>query len=365
MERLASGRTRAIEPALGLDFTSNDYLGLRRDPRLEAAAARAAQACGWGTGASRLLGGTSPVHEALEAALAQWKGTPAALLFNTGFQCNATVIPALLREGDAVFSDALNHASIVDGCRAAKGIGAHVGVFRHGQVQDLARAMDQWRAEGGRGLALVVSDTVFSMDGDAADMEGLVDLCEARGALLMVDEAHATGLLGEDGSGLVEHLGLRGRVPLVMGTLGKALGAFGAYVACDGPVRDHLVDTCRGLIFSTSLPAPVAAAALEAVGIARSEPWRRIRALDHAARIRRAMGLPAAPSAIVPILVGAEEEAMARARALRDRGFHVRAVRPPSVPEGTSRLRITTGAHLEPAQVDTLLACLEARPWTS
>lgn len=202
---------------------------------------------------------------------------------------------------------------------------------------------------------------MFSMDGDAPDLPGLLALCERHQALLLVDEAHATGLLGETGAGLAEHQGVKGRVPLLMGTLGKALGCFGAFVACDAPLREHLVNTCRGFIFSTALPAPVAAAAREAVHIARSEPWRRARALSHAAAIRGALGLAASPSAIVPVLVGGNGAAVRRAARLQRAGFDVRAVRPPMVPEGTARLRITTGAHLEEAQVEALIAALRER----
>jgi 8-amino-7-oxononanoate synthase len=346
----------------GLDFSSNDYLGLRLDPRLLEAAQRAGSRFGSGTGAARLLRGTTPVHAALEEALAAWKGQEAALLFNTGYQCNATVIPALAGPGDGVFSDRLNHASIVDGCRLARAGGAQVEIFHHLDLQDLAAWIRAWREGGGRGLALVVTDTVFSMDGDAADLPGLLKVCRAEDALLMVDEAHATGLLGPTGAGLAEAQGVAAEVPLVMGTLGKALGSFGAFVACSGALRDHLVNTCRGFIFSTALPAPVAAAGLAAVGLAQAEPFRRQMALGHAARLRSALSLPSQPSAIVPVLLGSEASAMARAAALQAAGFDVRAVRPPTVPEGTSRLRITTGAHLTRADLSALVQAMESQP---
>ncbi len=266
-ERQAQGLTRSIAPARGVDFCSNDYLGLRRDPRLAEAAARAARDLGSGAGGARLLRGTTPVHDALEEALAAWKGQASALLFNTGFQCNATVIPALAGAGDAVFSDRLNHASIVDGCRLARAGGAQVEIYGHGDAADLDRRLASWRAGTARGLALVVSDTVFSMDGDAADLPALMAACDRHGALLLVDEAHATGLLGASGAGLGEAQGVLPH--LSMGTLGKALGGFGAFVAGPALMRDHLINACRGFIFSTALPAPVAAAALEAVRIAR------------------------------------------------------------------------------------------------
>jgi len=354
--RQALGRQRTIQPPGGVDFCSNDYLGLRRDPRLAQASARAADTWGSGSGAARLLRGTSPEHEALESELALWKGTEACLLFNTGFQANATVLPAFVGPGDLICSDTLNHASIVEGCRLAKASGAQVHVYPHGALETLERKLSEPRPAASR--VLVVTDAVFSMDGDAADLPGLVALCARHEALLLVDEAHATGLLGPHGAGLCEAQGVAGRVPLVMGTLGKALGSFGAYVAGPTELRDHLVNTCRGFLFSTALPAPVVAAAREGVRIARAEPWRRERALAMAERLRAALGLPRHPSAIVPLPIGEDGAAVAAASALQARGFDVRAVRPPTVPPGTARLRITTGAHLEDGQVDALLEAL-------
>ncbi|WP_373467362.1 aminotransferase class I/II-fold pyridoxal phosphate-dependent enzyme [Geothrix sp. 21YS21S-4] len=356
--RRARGRERAIRPPAGADFCSNDYLGLRTDPRLAQAAAEAARNFGTGTGAARLLRGTTPLHEELEGALARWKGTGDCLLFGTGFQANATLLPALLGPGDAVFSDALNHASLVDGCRLARAGGAHLGIYRHRDLADLEGQLTAWGRSCENGLALVATDAVFSMDGDAADLPALVDLCERHGALLLVDEAHATGLLGADGAGLSQLQGVTGRVPLVMGTLGKALGAFGAFVGCDRLLRDHLVNTARGFIFSTALPPPAVGAALEGVRLAQAEPWRREKALALAARLRRGLGQDDAPSAIVPLLVGPDAEAVRLAEALHAEGFDVRAVRPPTVPEGSARLRITVGAHLEEGSVDALLAAL-------
>ncbi|HJU84848.1 MAG TPA: 8-amino-7-oxononanoate synthase [Holophagaceae bacterium] len=358
--RRARGRARTIAAPRGLDFCSNDYLGLRRDPRLAEAAARAAREQGAGSGAARLLRGTTPLHQELEEALAAWKGAGTALLFNTGYQANATLIPALAGAGDAVFSDALNHASLVDGCRMAKAAGAAVHVHAHLDLDDLESLLKTWRASASSdALALVATDAVFSMDGDAADLPGLISLCERFDALLLVDEAHASGLLGDTGAGLAELQGVSGRVPLVMGTLGKALGSFGAFVACDALLREHLVNTARGFIFSTALPPPAVGAALEGLRLARAEPWRRERALGHAASLRRALGQPDAPSCIVPVVLGADTEAVRVAEALQARGFDVRAVRPPTVPEGASRLRITTGAHLADAEVDALIAALK------
>lgn len=353
--RHAAGRHREIAQPRGLDFSSNDYLGLRGDPRLAEAAARAARTFGTGTGGARLLRGTSPLHDALETALADWKGTEACLLFNTGFQANATLLPALAAPGDALFSDALNHASLVDGCRMARLGGATVQIYPHGDLPALDEALSRWRQEAPpEALPLVVTDAVFSMDGDAADLPGLVALCTRHEALLVVDEAHATGLLGARGAGLTEAQGVKGQVPVVMGTLGKALGSFGAFVAGSWALREHLVNTCRGFIFSTALPASACAGALEAVAIATQETWRREKALAHAALLRRALGHPDLPSAIVPIPVGEDARAVALARDLQAEGYDIRAVRWPTVPQGSARLRVTTGAHQETADVQRL-----------
>ncbi len=354
------GRQRVIQPGRGLDFCSNDYLGLRLDPRLAEAAAGAARERGAGMGAARLLRGTSPLHDELEAALARWKGTEACLLFNTGYQANATLIPALVGAGDAVFSDALNHASLVDGCRLAKAQGAQVGIFRHLDLGDLARQLEAWRSTAPPdALALVATDALFSMDGDAADLPALVRFCQGHGALLLADEAHASGLLGADGAGLAQAQGVQGQIPLLMGTLGKALGAFGAFVCGDRLLREHLVNHARGFVFSTALPPPAVGAALEGLRLARAEPWRREKALAHSASLSRALGLPVRASAIVPVPIGADDRALATAHTLQTQGFDVRAVRPPTVPEGTARLRITTGAHLETNQVHALAEALK------
>lgn len=355
--RLEASRDRHIAPASGLDFCSNDYLGLRCDARLAEAASAAARAFGSGSGAARLLRGTTPLHGALEGALARWKACEACLLFNTGFQANATIIPALLGRGDAVFSDALNHASLVDGCRMARAGGAHVGVYPHLDLTGLDGQMRAWR-DSSPGLALVATDGVFSMDGDAADLPALLDLCRKYDALLLVDEAHATGLLGKSGAGLAELQGVAGQAHLVTGTLGKALGCFGAFVEGPSLIVDHLLNTARGFVYSTALPPPVVGAAIKAVELAQTERWRAARALELADRVREAFGLPRQDSAICSLLVGHEARALQISSRMQASGFDVRAVRPPTVPAGTSRLRITTGAHLEEAQVESMIRTL-------
>ena len=357
--REEAGLARRIREPRGIDLCSNDYLGLRLESSVAEAAAEAARRFGAGTGAARLLRGTTPLHEELEADLAAWKGTEACLLFATGFQLNATVIPALAGAGDIIFSDALNHASLVDGCRMAKSAGAEVQIYRHLDLNDLAARLEAWRATArASALALIVTDAVFSMDGDAADLPALVALCERYGALLMADEAHATGLLGPTGAGLAELQGVKGRVPLLMGTLGKSLGSFGAFLCTTEAMRNHLVNTARGFIFSTALPPAAVGAGLEAARLARTKRHRATRALAFASRLRQELGLVEAPSAIVPWVLGEPERALQAARELQSRGFDARAVRPPTVPAGSARIRFTTGAHLHEVELNALLEAL-------
>ena len=346
-ERVIAGRNRYIRLPEGLDFCSNDYLGLRNDVRLAEAAIEALNKYGTGSGGARLLRGTSPLHEELEDVLADWKGAESCLLLNSGYQANASLIPALVGQGDAVFSDSLNHASLIDGCRMAKIYGAEVFVYKHLNLDHLREQLTAWREKrAGKSAALIVTDAIFSMDGDLADLPGLTALCSEFEALLFVDEAHATGLIGPTGAGLAElqDQDVHGSVPVVMGTLGKALGGFGAFVCGSSLLIEHLINTCRGFIFSTALPAHVAAVALKAIQISQAEPWRRQKALENAATIRRSLGQENHMSAIVPVLIGSDDSAVQQATRLQKHGFDIRAVRPPTVPEGTARLRITTNA---------------------
>lgn len=279
----------------------------------------------------------------------------AVLLFNSGYAANTGIIPALVGAGDAVFSDALNHASLVDGCRLSR---ARVVVYPHADVDALAKAL----AETPGRRKLVVTDTVFSMDGDVAPLRDIVDVCRAHGAALMVDEAHATGVLGERGAGLCEELGLEGQVDLRMGTLSKALGGHGAYVATSRVVADLLISRARPFIFSTALPAAPCAAAEAAVDAVekdselRARLWRNIRRFSDGLR---AMGLRAEPrSAVFPVVLGEPERALDAARRLREAGVLVKAIRPPTVPEGTSRLRFCLSAAHTVGHVDLALESL-------
>jgi len=317
-------------------LASNDYCDLARDPRVVRAAADAAARWGAGSGGSRLLTGTQPPHAALERRLAAFKGTEDAVVFATGYMANLGTISALCGPGDAILSDALNHASIIDGCRLSR---AAVTVYRHGDMDDLARALDA--ARGARRV-LVVSDAVFSMDGDLLDLPRFLALCRGRGAVTMIDEAHATGVLGATGRGLCEHFGC-GHPDVLMGTLSKALGSVGGYVAGSRTLCDYLRNRARPFVFSTSLPASAMAAADAALAALEAEPGRAAAARENAAFLVRelaARGVAASTqSAIVPIPVGDEATAVRAAARLLDEGFWIPAIRYPTVARGAARLR--------------------------
>ena len=336
-----------------VNLASNDYLGLAGDPRLTEATRSALENDGLGAGASRLVVGNHREHVQLEAALAAWLQRPAVRLFNTGYAANVGVLTSLARAGDVVLSDELNHASIIDGCRLSR---ATIRVFAHADLGALEREL---RGAASARRRIVVSETLFSMDGDLADVEGLTRLCRAHDAALVVDEAHAVGVLGPEGRGLCAALGV---VPdVLIGTLGKALGTFGAFAAASRSVVDLLWNRARTLVFSTGLPPVVAAASRAALEIVRSsEGDERRRQLARKARgFREAVANAggAAESAIVPLVIGDDREVMAVTdRLLAERVF-VQGIRPPTVPEGTARLRIgLSAAHTE----DQLRQAVEA-----
>jgi 8-amino-7-oxononanoate synthase len=365
-----AGLRRALEP-LGprqgpvvevrgrtlVNLCSNDYLGLAGDARVMAAAAEAARRDGAGSGASRLVAGDLPIHGRLEAALAALHGAEAALLFNSGYHANAGVPAVLVGRDDALFSDELNHASIIDGALLSR---AGLQRYRHGDAQALADLLARSTAR----RKLVITDAVFSMDGDAAPLGDLADACRRHGAMLYVDEAHAVGVLGPTGAGLAEQLGLKDRVDVEMGTLGKALGAFGAYVAGEGRLRELLLSRARTFVFTTALPPAACGAALAALEIVRTEPERRARLHALMARFRagllaRGFDVARVVSPIFPVVLGSEGRALAAAAGLRERGFYVRAIRPPTVPRGTSRLRVALAAGHTEAQLDAFLLALD------
>jgi len=325
---------------------SNNYLGLATDPRVKEGAAAAALRWGASAAASRLVSGTLAIHRELEERLAAFKGYPAALLFGAGYLANVGVLTALAGPGDAIFSDALNHASLIDGCRLSK---AKVVVYRHRDLDHLAWLLDR---EGGK-RRLIVTDTVFSMDGDLAPMPELVELARRAEAILVVDEAHATGCIGPGGRGVVARFGLEGEVEVLIGTLGKALASYGAYVCADRPLIQYLISAARPFIFSTAPAPPAIGAALAALTALEGEPGlvkqlqansRRFRALLR----QRGFGVGSGEVQIVPLVVGDPRLTVALAQALAKRGVFVQGIRPPSVPDGTSRLRFTVMAtHTE------------------
>jgi 8-amino-7-oxononanoate synthase len=337
------GPTLTVDGQEVVNFSSNNYLGLANHPALREAAKDAIDRYGCGSGASRLISGNMTLHEELEAKLAQLKGTESALVFNSGFQANVGIISTLIGQGDAVFSDALNHASIIDGCRLSR---AQVYVYGHADLQQLEDCLKQASACRRK---LIVTETLFSMDGDEAPLEKIVDLAEKYNAFLMVDEAHATGIYGPDGAGVVAKLGLGGRVLVQMGTLGKALGGFGAYVAGSARLRDLIINRCRSFVFTTSLPPAVMAMAIAALDIVKREPERRRRLWENCASLQsglKALGytISNGQSQIMPLMVGDADECMRLSEQLLGRGVFAQGIRPPTVPPGTSRLRITVMA---------------------
>ncbi len=321
---------------------SNNYLGLADHPRVREAAAEAAMRYGAGSGASRLISGNMTIHRRLEDRLTAFKGAEACLLFGSGFLANAGVVSALAGEGDVVFSDSLNHASIIDGCRLSR---AETFVYDHCDTDHLEWGLRQ--AEG-RG-ALIVTDGVFSMDGDLAPLPEIVELAQRYDARVMVDEAHGTGCVGPGGRGLVAEFGLEDEVDVIVGTLGKALGSYGAYVLCDKPMAKYLINTARTLIFSTALPPPAVAAAMASLELLREQP-RRVEKLQRNSAVLRAaladQGMQVEPgeTPIVPLIVGDAQAAVSASERALERGVFAQAIRPPTVPAGTSRLRLAVMA---------------------
>ena len=335
-------------------FSSNDYLGLSGHPRVRRAMAAAAGQFGSGPRGSPLICGHTTLHEDLEAELASLKGKARALLFPTGFAANLAALAALGGGEDcAIFSDALNHASIIDGVSLARRRGATLSVYPHGDMEALEEMLRRCQ----RPRRLVVSDSVFSMDGDLARLEALVEIKTRHEALLMIDEAHATLVYGAGGGGLAEACGLSGAIDVSVGTLSKAVGAQGGFVACDEALWQLLVNGGRSFVFSTALPVPTVAGALEAIRTSREEPELRARLWRLVERLGQGLG-QGLDSPIAPVILGTEARALRAAARLWDRGYHVVAIRPPTVPVGTSRLRITLSAAHSEEEVDGLVEAL-------
>lgn len=344
-----------------IHLSSNDYLGLARHPAVLEAAEAALRRWGASASSARLIAGNLEPHRELEEALAAFEGTEAALLYSTGYMANVGVIGAIVGPGDAVYSDELNHASLIDGCRQA---GATLRTYPHADVGALEAMLAEDEEAARFRRRLLATDGLFSMDGDVAPLASLVDIKERYGCWMLVDEAHATGVLGEGGRGSIEQCGVSGRVEFVIGTLGKSLGSFGAYVAAERDAIDYLVNRSRSFIFTTAPPPSVVAAARAALVVLEAEPERRERLWENIRRM--AGGLEAigaetmgSTTQIFPLLVGGDAEAMAFSDALLEAGLFAQGIRPPTVPKGTARLRLTVTAALESGEIDRALEILE------
>jgi 8-amino-7-oxononanoate synthase len=342
-----------------VNFGCNDYLGLAADERLAFAAREAIEREGWGSGASPLVSGRSGVHAELERRLAEFEGTEAALVFPSGFAANAGVLPALVDEGDVIFADAKNHASLIDGCRLSRAVRF---VYPHCDCGALERQLQE---SAGFRRRLIVTDTLFSMDGDLAPVVPLAELAERYDAMLMVDEAHATGVFGRMGRGVVEHLsakcrGLEERVHIRVGTLSKALGTGGGFVCGRQSLIDWLANRARTYVFSTAQPSATSAAALAAINIVHNEPIRRQSLLAMAADVRSQLqkqgwDILRSQSQIIPLVLGDPDKATQLAGRLRDVGIFVPAIRPPTVPQGESQLRLSLCYHHSPELIVNLV----------
>ncbi|MEW8030025.1 MAG: 8-amino-7-oxononanoate synthase [Candidatus Thiodiazotropha sp.] len=357
----------AQQPELVVDgkpltaFCSNDYLGLANHPEVVEAMQHAAGKFGVGSGAAHLITGHSHSHHRLEEALAEHTGRSRALLFSTGYMANLGVISALLEQGDRLFEDRLNHASLLDAGRLTL---ARMRRYRHADPESLRIQLES----SDEGQALVATDGVFSMDGDLAPLPSLVELARRHQAWLMVDDAHGLGVLGDEGGGILSHFGLNSDdVPILMGTLGKGFGTYGAFVAGSEELIETLIQHARSYIYTTAPPAALAEATLVSLRLARQESWRRERLQNLIARFRQSVqqiGLPLKDSMtpIQPILAGSSRQAMTWSRRLEQQGVLVSAIRPPTVPDGSARLRITLSANHTDRQLDRLLDALSSLP---
>lgn len=351
-------RRRVIREGLK-DFCSNDYLGLRDHPRVVEAVREALERYGLGSGASQLVSGYTELHAQLEERLARFKGTPACVLFGSGYLANVGTIPVLTGEGDLILSDELNHASLIDGCRLSK---AERRIFRHKDYQQLEEMLKRERHRFRK--VLIVTDSLFSMEGDLADLGALYEISERFGCMLYIDDAHGTGTLGEGRGGLRE-FGLEWRENVVvMGTLSKALGSYGAFVCGSRELAELLVNRSRSLIFTTSLPPPLCAGALESLKILEENPDMVEELRSLAERVYRELSfLPLEVrfhgTPIIPLIVGEEERAVDISRRLMERGIFLQAIRYPTVPRGEARLRLTVSLRYKDEDLEELLESLK------
>lgn len=337
-----------------IDLSSNDYLGLAGHPRLVEASKEALDKFGSGSSASRLLSGDLEIHHQLEDRIADFKNKEAALIFNSGYQANVGVFNSIYGKDDCVFSDKLNHASIVDGLLLSR---AKVFRFKHNDANNLEDIIKKERSKFKK--ALIVTETVFSMDGDRSPLKELVDLKERYDCNIMVDEAHATGIYGKNGAGIAEEEGLSDRIDIIMGTFSKALGSFGAYIASSRETADYLINTCRSFIYSTALPPSIIACNLESLKLVREEPHRREKLLNNVAYFRNNLkganfGIKGA-SQIVPVIIGENKKTQRAAEDLRAKGWWVLPIRPPTVPQGEARLRFSLTFHHDLSTLQRLL----------
>ncbi len=340
-----------------INFSSNDYLGLAGDSRLVDAARHAAGQVGVGSGASPLVTGRGTLHRRLEQELASFLDAPAAILFPTGFAANVGAITGLVGRGDHIFADALNHASLIDGCRLS---GARPHYYRHGDVAHLEQLIGMTKKTGRR---LIVTDSVFSMDGDVAPIADIMDMASRHGCMVLIDEAHALGVLGPEGRGIAAQVGVDGAAVVRTATLSKALGAHGGFAVAGSSVVDWLRNTARSYVFSTAAPEMICAAALEALRIAQQEQERRERLLDSAARFRdelKRIGVEVGSSTthIVPAMIGSNDDAVAMSESLKDRGIWAPAIRPPAVPAGTARIRFSLSSEHTATDLDSTITAI-------
>ncbi|MDE2180638.1 MAG: 8-amino-7-oxononanoate synthase [candidate division NC10 bacterium] len=340
-----------------IHFAGSDYLGLACHPRLKQAACQATMQYGCGVAAARLISGNHDLYPQLEKRLARFKQAETALLFSTGYQANLGVISTLMNSQDVVFSDALNHASIVDGCRLSR---ATVRIFPHNDLAALERLLERERSARRR---LIVVDGLYSMDGDVASLEEIVGLAERYDCMTMVDDSHGTGVLGETGRGTAEATGVLGRIDIETGSLAKALGGFGAYVVGSRTVIEYLINRARPFIFTCAIPPVVLATVLEALTIVEQEPERRQRLWDNIRYVRAGLhevGFEVSPSGtqIIPLMVGEPEHTMQFCQELLDRGIFAQGIRYPSVPRGTERIRLTVTASHSKTDLDAALTAL-------
>ncbi len=352
-------RLRALAPREGIDFTSNDYLGLAEAPRLKAAIAEAiGNGVPVGAGGSRLLRGNHPEHEALEAEAAAFFGAEKAIYVGSGFAANVALFSTLPLRDDLVLHDALIHASVHDGIAAGK---AKAVAVPHNEVEAFEREIIRWRQAGGRGRPWIAVESLYSMDGDCAPLSALADLAERHGGFLVIDEAHATGVFGPGGRGLAAALEGRGNV-VALHTCGKALGASGALLSLPAVLADYLVNRARGFIYSTAPSPLMAAAVLEGLRVVADEPWRRSRLAELVSftgeELQRQLGVTPSGSQILPVMIGDNARSLKIAARLRQGGFDVRAIRPPTVPEGTARLRIAITLNVQEGQIADMIGLL-------